>query len=378
MLSTIGPAHRVQPNIDSDATSDRENAQRMLAILEIGIKQGVAGIEGELAQRIEYIQMADSIFCILQEHAAGSAGRCEVVLNHGNTLTLQDSGEQITVSCEGAKITIETTALEKLKDVFVHDAFENSHFYHDTAIGEFARSLYYPAYGNISGLPNALQNLAPANEAGLQSITREDIFARHRQIDALYVRFKVAQPCYLGATYLLQELNNPADYILPSLLEEMLRQGKQIDFGGFFNNGVAENIALGGIQASRYYILDNKESLYIQAPAEDIKNNIDVIQASLFDSYPQGCIVKTGGADGHYNFYDTQNDVFYSGGTASFEARSSGISFKQYMDNYFENTPAESRETLTATDHTPQELADALQAMAVKLGVSTEEFLRWN
>ncbi|MEA9392543.1 hypothetical protein SJI19_18690 [Acerihabitans sp. TG2] len=355
--------------------------QKMLPVLEQGIKHGVIGIyeDGNIRQHIDsYLHIIDSIYSIIKEHANNPIEQCEVVLNNGDTLNLQNSDTGMTVSCGEIHVVITTVTLKSLNDVFINDALESPAFYCETRIGEYASSLENPEHNNASALPCALQKLVLSHDVTSAILNKPDILAKHRQVDALYERFKVAQPCYLGATYLLQKMNNPDEYTLPPLLDGIAHQGKQIDFGVFFNNGVTEDITLGGIRVSLFYSTFNKASLYLYARAGDIVAHLDSIREYLIKSYPDGCILKTGGGSGHYTYYDTKHDIIYSGNTKAFEDGLSGMPLKDYLQNYFKNIDTKTKETLTVTHHTPQELADTLQAMIDETGVSVEELQRWN
>lgn len=376
MLNLVAFSNNTTPavtDIHIENNSTVTTPPTMLTLLETGIKQGVGAIESELALRQEYVQMADSIFNILQESVGEPTDAREVFLNNGDMLLLQNSGENINISCNGAQVIIQTTQLSQLQDIFVNDFYDNPDDYQNSSIKAYIDSL---AAGE-SGYASALPTTSPHNDATATILSKADILAKHQQVDALYARFNVAQPCYLGATYLLQKIENPAAYELPDLLNKIAVRGEQIDFGVFFDNGVTENILIGDIKATRYYSVFEKESLYLEAQAHDIIKNIDLIQQTLVTSYPDGCILKTGGGNGHYNYYDTKNNIFYSGGAKGLESGSSGIPFKDYMNSYFSNANVETRETLTVTDHTPHELADTLQAMMNDMGISVEELLTW-
>jgi len=356
--------------------ADDITRQQMLSLLEQGVTHGVVGIyeNRDIREKISlYLQMADSIYSVMQQLTDGAIEQCEVVLNNGDTLNLKNSGAGIVIMSGEMQVIITQVTLEALINVFVNDALVSPAFYYDTRIGEVAAGLINPEHNDAAALAVAPQNLAPSHAAPASMLSKTDILAKHQQIDALYDRFKVSQSCYLGATYLLQKYKHPDEYILPLLFDRIAVINKQIDSGVLFVHDEKKSKPLPGISAKRYDHNPEYNSLFLMATAAEIASKINILKAEIVEKYKSGCVIKTGGGDGHYNFYDTKDDVFYSGGVEAFKAGTSGVSFENYITNYCKNIDDETDVILTISDRTPSQLVEALKTMMKITGLPEED-----
>lgn len=226
------------------------------------------------------------------------------------------------------------------------------------------------AEGKINALLKFLENPVTLTHP---TKSKNDI---HDDIDTLYSKYSnIPQPCFLVAEYL--QSGESIDKFEPSSdLLAVARTGKQIDFGPVFS-GTEKEIKIGGITSS-VYENSNKESYVIRGSERDLKLNSSDIRTHLQGAYPNGCVMKSGGGVGHYAFFDTKNNIVYSGGGRAKSEGVSGVSFEEYLEKKLNSSNKNREETLSFTSHTASEILSVGYEQVKELGVTRDEWLQWN
>lgn len=173
-----------------------------------------------------------------------------------------------------------------------------------------------------------------------KKVDTKDIEAKlSAEIDAVGARFpKATQPCFLISDYIQQRLSGnctgPGTYKPDNTLRVVSEAGTQVDFGMCFA-GPKEAKAqqtIGKVNVFRYNTLGaDTMSAKFDAFAADILASAEEIETFIKTTYPQGCIIKTGGGAGHFAYYNSELGKVYSGGQKAVAEKVSDISLLDYM-----------------------------------------------
>ncbi len=211
----------------------------------------------------------------------------------------------------------------------------------------------------------------------ISGINVADIKEKHQQIDALYKKFSgIPQPCFLVAEFIQSGLLLDVFAPTPDLMQ-VAETGKQIDFGPIFS-GTEMTSTIGAVERKEYKnSVSDKKSVILRGTEAAINRVSIEIRQELQNNYPHGCIIKTGGGVGHYAFFDTKNNIVYSGGTIPFAEKISGVTLETYLRNKLNSSNQGRMETLSVTDHSAKEILDVGYEQIKALGISREEWMTW-
>ncbi len=273
--------------------------------------------------------------------------KLEIALSNDLVIHVENIGNDIVLRMEGQEDIVENANFETIPHMLECFIFKYNRFFYETDIYSVVKKHYSERkHLEFDILTNANPGITP--------------------------------PCFLMAEYLKSGSSDPQTFSSPEL-DHLSKTGHPMDIGCFFCSVISHEVFLSDrddIKVEEYPSTSKKISSKIRAQEHLLCAYADEIVIYIRNSYPIGCILKSGDREGSYFYYDAQKDILLCGGMADYDNGISGMGLKDFFFKNFNRVYGGRKATITLTDHNASELRQESERVSETLGMTYEKNLK--